>query len=411
MVLPLIGGHWRDKRVIGGTEFIEMVVRFFLFLCVIGWAFAAAEADSDVSDRSKELKDIQKEITRRKQSLDSLKNAEKKITKQVADIEGKISSDKKVVSRLSVELRDLQKMVQNLNDQITIGQSQYAQSQDRLTNSIKNFYLASRESKRPLFGEPNSELETQRKLNYLTTVTQFASANVEQSQSLLQATTEELKSATGRSQKVSKLKQQKESAVALAGAKKATQEKNLKQLRRKHSLTADELVTLEQAAKAMEDIIARLEAARKEAERSHEQPKVQVPSGSLASFKGQLPSPCKGEIIIPYGARVDPQTKLKAFSPGISIASNPGGQVRAVADGVVVYVSDLRGYGRFVIVQHDKTHYATYAGLGNTYVSTNQEISAGDAVGAAGNDGVVRFELRNGKQTLDPVEWLRLDSF
>lgn len=393
-----------------------MVARLFFFFFITAFfslscSFAQAETDSDASNKSKELKDIQKEITRRKQSLDSLKNAEKKITKQVADMEGKISSDKKVVSRLSVELRDLQKIMQNLNSQISVGQAQYAQSQQRLTNSIKNFYLASRETAPPFFGEPNFELEAQRKINYLTTVTRFASANVEQSQSLLQATTEELKNAAGRSKKVSALKEKKESAVALAGAKKATQEKNLKQLRRKHSLTADELVTLEQAAKAMEDIINRLETARKEAERSKEPPRIQVPSGSLASLKGQLASPCKGEIIVPYGGRVDSKTKLKSFSPGISIASDPGAQVRSIAEGVVVYVSDLRGYGRFVIVQHDKTHYATYAGLGNTYVNINQHISAGDAVGAAGNDGVVRFELRNGKQTLDPVEWLRLDSF
>ncbi len=391
-----------------------MVTKRFLFSSTAAAVFllcASAFADDDVSEKSKELKDIQKEISRRKQSLDSLKNAEKKITKQVADIEGKISSDKKVVSRLSVELNDLQKIMKNLNAQITVGQTQYAQSQQQLTNSIRNFYLASRETAPPFFGEPNYELETKRKINYLTTVTRFASANVEQSQSLLQATTNELKNATGRSKKVSALKEQKESAVALAGAKKAKQEKNLKQLRRKHSLTADELVTLEQAAKAMEDIIARLEAARKEAERTHEEPSVQIPTVSLATLKGQLRSPCKGEIIVPYGARVDAKTKLKSFSPGISIAGDPGGQVRSVADGVVVYVSDLRGYGRFVIVQHDKTHYATYAGLGNTYVNTNQQISADEAVGAAGTDGVVRFELRNGKQTLDPVEWLRLDSF
>ncbi len=51
--------------------------------------------------------------------------------------------------------------------------------------------------------------------------------------------------------------------------------------------------------------------------------------------------------------------------------------------------------------------YTTYAGLGSIYVTTDQVLVAGDIVGAA-NKGLVKFELRKGRQSLNPAEWIRM---
>lgn len=390
---------------------MKQLRRICLFVVLLaGTIFAQSKDGDQIGERNKELKEIQQQIDDRKRTLDSLKAAEQNVTKQLSDMEGKITSDKKVISRLNSELQQLQGKMQALDSQVAAGQSRQSMAKERLLGSMRDFYMASRAKPHHLFGEPNQELELERKLNYLGSMTKLASADVEQARALLVETTGKLQDVTGQSRKVSTLKKEKESAVALTGAKKATQEKSLVKLRRKHSLTADELITLEQAAKAMEGIITRLEAARQEAERTHQQPAF-VSAMPLADLKGQLKAPCKGEIVVPYGARTDDVTKLKSFSPGITISTKAGSNVCSIAGGVVVYVSDLRGYGRFVIVRHDETHYATYAGLASTGVSTNQQVYSGDILGTAGEDGIVRFELREGRQTLDPVEWLRLDSF
>ena len=81
-----------------------------------------------------------------------------------------------------------------------------------------------------------------------------------------------------------------------------------------------------------------------------------------------------------------------------------------MAIGSVAYVGRLRGYGSFVIINHDDQYFTTYAGLEGLMVSRGEYVLAGTKLGDIDNDGVVRFELRQGNQPLDPVEWIRIES-
>ena len=157
----------------------------------------------------------------------------------------------------------------------------------------------------------------------------------------------------------------------------------------------------------MEAIIARLEKERERA----------TPSGGeiygsslFASLKGHLPPPYRGKVVVRYGNSVDPVTRLKSFSPGISIRGEPGGIVRSIASGTIAYSGELRGYGKFVIINHDNQYYTTYAGLGKVLVSQGQHIQVQTGVGEAAADGIMKLEIRKGRESLDPVEWIRIES-
>ena len=169
---------------------------------------------------------------------------------------------------------------------------------------------------------------------------------------------------------------------------------------------SERIMTLQQAAREMEDIIARLEKARLERQRAGQQ---QGPS-VFASLRGQLPSPFRGKIIVPFGNSTDPITKLKSFSPGITIKGRAGREVIAVASGSVAYVGNLRGYGNFVIINHDRQYYTTYAGLAVIEVAEGQFVREGARLGKSGSDGEIKFELRRGRESLDPVEWINIES-
>ena len=79
------------------------------------------------------------------------------------------------------------------------------------------------------------------------------------------------------------------------------------------------------------------------------------------------------------------------------------------AAGTVSYRGSLRGYGNFVIISHDSQYFTTYAGLGKVDVSQGQYLSAGSKLGTAAADGQVRFELRRGREPLDPVKWIKFE--
>jgi lipoprotein NlpD len=85
--------------------------------------------------------------------------------------------------------------------------------------------------------------------------------------------------------------------------------------------------------------------------------------------------------------------------------------VAAVASGTVAYVGNLRGYGNFIIINHDDRFYTTYAGITEVTVSVGEYVLAGNKLAEVAGEGVVKFELREGRTPLDPIEWISIESF
>ena len=108
---------------------------------------------------------------------------------------------------------------------------------------------------------------------------------------------------------------------------------------------------------------------------------------------------------------MDKTTKLKSFSPGISIQGRAGQPVYSIAAGSVAYVGDLRGYGNFVIIDHDGIYFTTYAGIVRAEVVSGELLAGGTKLGEAGPDGLIKFELRKGREPLDPIKWISIDAF
>ena len=98
---------------------------------------------------------------------------------------------------------------------------------------------------------------------------------------------------------------------------------------------------------------------------------------------------------------------------GIDIAGKLGQAVVASAAGKVVYSgSGLRGYGKLVIIKHNKTYLSAYAHNDQVLVKEGQNVSKGQQIAAMGNtdsDQVkLHFEIRKFGQPVDPAKYLPL---
>lgn len=96
---------------------------------------------------------------------------------------------------------------------------------------------------------------------------------------------------------------------------------------------------------------------------------------------------------------------------GIDIAGTPGQSVMAAAPGKVIYSgSDLRGYGKLVIIKHNKTYLSVYAHNSNILVKEGQFVSRGQKIAEMGNsdsDKVkLHFEIRQQGKSVDPSKYL-----
>lgn len=131
-------------------------------------------------------------------------------------------------------------------------------------------------------------------------------------------------------------------------------------------------------------------------------------SRPFPALKGRLKLPVRGELMNRYGAsREEAGTSWK----GLFIRAGAGDQVRAVADGRVVYADWLRGFGNLLILDHGEGYMSLYAYNEGLLRQVGESVRAGDAVaevgatGSAGETGLY-FELRREGKPFDPMQWV-----
>jgi lipoprotein NlpD len=96
---------------------------------------------------------------------------------------------------------------------------------------------------------------------------------------------------------------------------------------------------------------------------------------------------------------------------GIDIAGKLGQPVLASAAGKVVYSgSGLRGYGKLIIIKHNKTYLSAYAHNNKVLVKEGQSVARGQKIAEMGNTDAERvelhFEIRQLGKPVDPAKYL-----
>jgi lipoprotein NlpD len=113
--------------------------------------------------------------------------------------------------------------------------------------------------------------------------------------------------------------------------------------------------------------------------------------------------PAKGRVVAGFSETAN----LK----GIDIAGTAGEPVLASAPGKVVYAgSGLRGYGKLIIIKHNKTYLSAYAHNREILVKEGQQVARGQKIAEMGNsdaDSVkLHFEIRRLGKPMDPARYL-----
>ena len=117
--------------------------------------------------------------------------------------------------------------------------------------------------------------------------------------------------------------------------------------------------------------------------------------------------PVNGTVLRGFGSGGDGQR-----NDGVNIGVPAGAKVKASADGEVVYAGDeLVGFGNLVLIRHVGGWVSAYAHSESLLVKEGDTVKQGQTIATAGATGnatspQVHFELRKGKQPVDPAEHL-----
>jgi lipoprotein NlpD len=155
-----------------------------------------------------------------------------------------------------------------------------------------------------------------------------------------------------------------------------------------------------------------IEVARHEPVKT-EPPKVEAAKPEPAVEKSSAPAGDDEAIdwAWPVNGKVLTGFNDAASAKGIDISGNQGQPVLAAAAGKVVYSgSSLRGYGKLVIIKHNKTYLSAYAHNSQILVKEGQEIVKGQKIAEMGSSDTDRvklhFEIRKLGKPVDPSKYL-----
>ena len=115
--------------------------------------------------------------------------------------------------------------------------------------------------------------------------------------------------------------------------------------------------------------------------------------------------PLNGRITSIYGWR------RGRHHDGIDIAARIGTPILAAANGTVIFSGWRSGYGRMVVLQHNRWLKTVYGHTSKNNVRRGQKIKRGQVIALVGSTGRstgphLHFEVRNSQGAQDPMRYL-----
>ena len=119
--------------------------------------------------------------------------------------------------------------------------------------------------------------------------------------------------------------------------------------------------------------------------------------------------PAAGKVVAGFN-------EASSSNKGLDIGGRNGQPVLAAAPGKVVYSGNgLRGYGKLVILKHNKTYLSAYAHNRQILVKEGQNVAKGQKIAEMGDSDAdqvkLHFEIRRLGKPVDPMKYLPQTTF
>lgn len=124
--------------------------------------------------------------------------------------------------------------------------------------------------------------------------------------------------------------------------------------------------------------------------------------------------PVKGDITSSFGKREHPKYGYEEIHTGIDISVPSGTEIRATADGIVVFSKYQGRSGNVVMIKHGYGFTTVYAHNKQNLVNVGQEVKRGDIIAISGNTGSttgphLHYEVWKNNSPVNPLSYLNED--
>ena len=398
----------------------KLCMAFFVLFVSLGLA-QKNSARQKTLEKQKKL--LQAEIKQINTLLFNNSNREKSILSQVEDLDVKISVRTELVkvnnqqaNLLTQQINVNQRDITNLRKELDELKKDYAEM-------IQKSYKSKSSQNRLMFLFSSEDfLQAYKRIQYMKQYTNFRKKQGE-------VITQKTKTLQSLNKALFEQKAQKEALVMenREAQKELQQERRSQQrlirgLKSKSRSLALEIKQKQRKAAEIDKVIERLireaiAASNKASGKSVKNAFALTPESKLlaANFvanKGKLPWPVeKGIVIQRYGTQPHPVVKTTMIkSNGVTIATTPKSEARAVFEGEVMTILSFKGSNPTILIKHGN-YITTYKNMGKVYVKKGDKVKAKQPIGEIfthpqTGKTTLQFSVFNALKPQNPKSWI-----
>lgn len=398
-----------------------------LLLCfVVGLGFAAPKkTDAQIKEQKTALKKLESDLAKKRKELAQLETEEKGVLNTISLLDQNLNQTRNYIYELSKSEVMVQQAVEQLGAEIDSLDKNIHARKEVMKKRIRTLYIKGRSSEAEiLYTLLTKKGNPERQVYWVHHILNQDREQVETLTRLMQERDEKKKQEEEHLAELNDLRSKKSVEEKGLVTQMNGQEKMLTSLKQDKAMQQQALAEFERNQKTMLALIKKLEQKRKkeieaakkaEAERKKkgkkkgaEKPKPTV----VTSVKGPKCTPMEGEIISHYGLQEHPVLHIQTRNLGVEIRGKRGGKIKAAAPGTVVMVAEIDGRGPSVIIEHEGGTYSVYGHMSSIKVQEGKEVKNCEEIGVVGDiaslNGIkLYFQVSEGTQTVDPLEWLK----
>jgi murein hydrolase activator len=377
-----------------------------LVIALCSPAGVSADSINDKIDRErKTLEQLKDQIEEKRRQADEAGKKRESILQGIQTLDERHVRYRQSQQEISRKLRKKDQEIEAINAQIARLRDGVQVRQEAILARLRVQYMEGRFGHwKPLLAS-DSYGDFQRRLRYLSAVSARDYGLIETFKTDMA--------------NMQEAERQREAARVGMLAYKRTTEKHLdeiKTVKKEKKLYLAKLTqekeSYERALQELERSAARIDSLLRELEQRRRAAAAKPPSGSLPKgVKGGLPWPAEGSVLTYFGRQKHPTFNTYVQRKGIEIRTLEGSAIHAVMAGTVVYADWLKGYGLVIILDHANGFFSLYAHASKILTSVGAVVASGQAIGETGDTGMtgentLYFELREGTEPVDPLQWL-----
>ena len=413
---------------------MRLLVALLCFLVGLS-AAAPKKTEAQIKEQKNALKKLESDLAKKREELVMLETEEKGVLNTISLLDQNLNQTRIYINELSKNETMVQRAVEQLAHDIDSLDQKIHVRREAMKVRIRKLYVSGRYSDAEvLFQLLTREGSPQREAYWVHHVLNEDRVQVETLAAMMAerddmkrqeeehlADLSRLREKKAREEKglVTQMGNQEQMLLSLKHDK-AMQQRALQEFERNQKLMLTLIAKLEEKRKREIEAARKAEEARKaEAARRAKQKKqkekkiVEKPKKTIAgSVKGPKCMPLEGDIISQYGLQEHPVLHIMTRNLGVEIRGKRGASVRAAAAGTVAMVAEIDGRGPSVIIEHEGGTYSVYGHLKSIRVQEGKTVRNCEEIGEVGDiaslNGIkLYFQVSEGTQTVDPLQWLK----